>query len=218
MDCSGQLQTFDGIEGRQTRRCIGLLGGTFNPVHNGHLYMARKALDEFGLEKVVFIPSGNPPHKANETVAHAEHRYAMLELALEGAPGFFISRVELDRPGPTYTADTLETLHRASPDSRFYFIIGADTLCDLHTWRNFERVAQLAAFICFMRPGVREETVRAYMRALADTYGLKTLLSAYAGLDVSSRQVREALSQRRPVDGLVGEKVARYIRDNGVYG
>ncbi|MEM5776001.1 MAG: nicotinate-nucleotide adenylyltransferase, partial [Anaerolineaceae bacterium] len=145
---------------------IGLLGGTFNPVHNGHIRMACIALDEFMLGEVVFIPAGNPPHKRSEAIAPAEHRVNMLRLAIQDESRFSINTLEIDREGLTYTVDTLETLRHLHPGNEYNYIIGADTLYELPGWRNFERVIALTCFICVLRPGVADIGAYEFAQAL----------------------------------------------------
>lgn len=204
-------------EGKNTRRRIGIMGGTFNPVHNGHIYMAQKAYEEFALDNVLFIPAGKPPHKGGEGMADKEHRFTMLELAIQDYPYFGTSRVELNRPGNTYTVDTLHLLHRSIENACFYFIIGADTLFELNTWKNFNEVITLTEFICFLRPGARNEAVIQYIQAIFDTYKKEILVSSHEGINVSSRVIRERLTQCKSINGLVDEKVEKYIYENGVY-
>ena len=184
-------------EGKNTRRRIGIMGGTFNPVHNGHVYMAQKAYEEFGLDNVLFIPTGNPPHKGGEGMADKEHRFAMLELALQGYPYFGVSRVELNRPGNTYTIDTLHLLHRSVQDAILYFIIGADTLLELNTWKSFSEVITLTEFICFLRPGSKNEAVAQYIQAIYDNYKKEILVSSHEGLNVSSRGYSGKINARQ---------------------
>jgi len=217
MEYTEHLGSYSQKSGKNTRYRIGIMGGTFNPVHNGHIYMAQKAYEEFGLDSVLFIPVGNPPHKSDEEVAGKEHRFAMLELALQDYPELGISRVELDRAGCTYTIDTLNLLHRSIEDAVFYFIIGADTLLELNTWKNFNDVIKLTEFICFLRPGSDSQTVMQYISAIYDTYKKEILVAKSEGINVSSRMIREKLSQGKPVSGLLNEKVEKYIRENGVY-
>ncbi len=134
-------------------RQIGLLGGTFNPVHNGHLHIASQAMGIFHLDAVWFLPAAIPPHKPTTNLASNADRLAMLEIAISGKPWFAALPVEFDRDGPSYTFDTLQILHRLHPDKTFTFIIGADTLVELHTWHRPLEVLQLARFVTLARPG-----------------------------------------------------------------
>lgn len=218
MEFSEHVDLFGGESAKNTRRKIGIMGGTFNPVHNGHVYMAQRAREEFALDTVMFLPSGQPPHKIDEEIADREHRFAMLELAVEAYPYFTVSRMEFNRPGKSYTVDTLRLLHESVEDACFYFIIGADTLFELHTWRNFSEVIALTEFICFYRPGTEHSLVMEYVSAIREKYGKEILVSAYEGLDISSRIVRERIASRKSLAGLVDVKVENYILANRVYG
>ncbi len=196
---------------------IGLLGGTFNPVHNGHIEMANIALYEFLLGEVIFLPVGKPPHKSDDFVASAEHRLKMLKLATANENRFSVSCVEVDREGTTYTIDTLEMLSRKDKNASFYFIIGSDTLFELKTWRSLERVMLLTDFICVMRPGQDEFSVRSYARILNAQYGNKIYLANERGSNVSSSQIRALAAKNKLCKGLVPESVANYITQHRIY-
>ena len=129
---------------------IGIMGGTFDPVHNGHIQMGVDAHDEFGLSKVLFIPTGRPPHKPRSEVSDSEHRMAMLELAAN-QPYMQPSRIEIDRKGTTYAVDTLTLLKKIFKEHEFYYIIGSDTLFQLHSWKNISQVLAMTHFIVFLR-------------------------------------------------------------------
>jgi nicotinate-nucleotide adenylyltransferase len=196
---------------------VGLLGGTFNPVHNGHISMAYIALYEFLLGEVVFIPLGQPPHKQDEYIAAAEHRLNMLRLATEGESRFSVDTLELNRSGFTYTVDTLEALRRAHPNTEYYYIIGADTLYELMTWKNFERVITLTYFICVLRPGLDDARVRAYAQIMNQKYGDRIHVAQDKGPDISSSLIRRLAADNRLASGLLPDSVAEYIRKNRVY-
>jgi len=203
------------IASRQNR--VGLLGGTFNPVHSGHIIMANIALYEFSLGEIVFIPLGLPPHKRSEFIAPAEQRLDMIRLAIAGENRFSLSTIETGRSGYTYNVDTLEMLTRARKETDFYYIIGADTLFELTTWKNFERVFFLTEFICILRPGLDELKIRQYADKLNGQFGNKIHLAEEHGPNVSSTYIRMMAEQNRPLTGLVPDPVALYIRENGVY-
>ena len=207
-----------GIECLHTKRNkIGLLGGTFNPVHNGHISMAYITLYEFLLGKIVFLPSGNPPHKKDEYIAPASHRLDMLRLATENEPRFSVSSAEIDRGGITYTVDTLEVLMRTNTEAEYYYIIGADTLFELKTWRHFERVMRLTRFICVLRPGQDDMAVRGYVEQLNDKYGHRIYVAQERGPDISSSLIRQLVAAKKPCASLVPETVGCYLRQNRVY-
>ncbi len=196
---------------------VGLLGGTFNPVHNGHISMAYIALYEFLLGEVVFIPLGLPPHKRDEYIASAEHRLNMLKLATQDESRFSIDTIELDRTGYTYTVDTLEALRRAHPQTEYYYIIGADTLYELTGWKNFERVSTLTSFICVLRPGVDDAGAREYAQMLNERYGYRIHVARDKGPDISSSLVRQLVTDNRLASGLLPDSVAEYIRQYRIY-
>jgi nicotinate-nucleotide adenylyltransferase len=203
------------IQPRQNRG--GLLGGTFNPVHNGHIRMAYIAMDEFLLGEVVFIPLGVPPHKRNQHIASAEHRLAMLHLAIGSEKRFSVDTIEITRTGFTYTVDTLEALCKVHPDTDYYYIIGADTLYELHAWRNFERVIMMTRFICVLRPGVEDGAARDYAKELNVRYGERVFVAREKGPDISSSLIRDMAAGNRIASGLMPENVAQYIRLNRIY-
>lgn len=215
MEYLTDLNPFKSCHGRSLGR-IGLFGGTFNPVHCGHIYMAKCILNEFMLDKVIFIPTGDPPHKAEIELAGKEHRFAMLELAVEGEPRFEVSRIEIDREGKTYTVDTLQAL-RGQTGAHFFFIIGADTLYELPTWRNYQEVFKLTDFICISRPGYDEKKTAEYLWFYQHNFDEKICVSSAEGLNVSSKGIRELVKKGCSIEGLTPNKVEIYITENGLY-
>jgi len=194
---------------------IGLMGGSFNPIHCGHINMARAALDVGAVERVLFLPSGNPPHK-KAGLEDKLHRLAMARLAVEGEDVMDVCTEEIERSGVIYTVDTLTILRQKMPDCRFHYLIGADTLRVLHTWRRAEDVIHLCAFLVVMRPGEDEEK----MHRIADGWREKGAEIAFLPahlMDISSTQIRSRLAQGLSLDGLVPGKVEAYIRENGLY-
>ena len=195
---------------------IGLMGGSFNPIHCGHLNMGRAALESGVVERVLFLPSGNPPHK-RAGLEDKLHRLAMARLAVMGEADMDVCAEEIEREGVIYTVDTLTILHEKMPDCRFHYLIGADTLRVLHTWRRPEDVIRLCAFLVVMRPGEDE----AKMHEIADTWREKGADIAFLPcelMDISSTQIRARLESGQSLDGLVPEQVEAYIQKNGLYG
>lgn len=196
-------------------RSIGLMGGSFNPIHCGHINMARAALDAGVVERVLFLPSGNPPHK-RAGLEDKLHRLAMAHLAVEGETDMAVCTEEIDREGVIYTVDTLTILREKMPDCRFFYLIGADTLRVLHTWRRAEDVIHLCAFLVVMRPGEDEGE----MHRIADGWREKgaeiRFLPAHL-MDISSTEIRARLEAGKTLDGLTPPKVEAYIRKNGLY-
>ncbi len=194
---------------------IGILGGTFNPVHLGHLEMARSARRLFELDRVIFVPVSRPPHKEPVELAPARHRLEMLRLALEGEEGFEVSDIEIRRGGESYTVETVEELLSASPGFREVFvIIGADNLQGISTWKRIADLVKMARFIVFERPGRKpgplSETDRFWAGRIA---GRPVPLS----VPVSSTAVRAAAAAGRGLSGMVAAGVEEYIRRNGLY-
>ena len=196
-------------------RKIGLLGGSFDPVHNGHLALARAALAGGEVEHVLFLPTGNPPHKPG-MLEGKMHRLRMVELAVQGEERMSVCREEIDRDGVIYTVDTLGSLRKKMPGCRFVYLVGADTLRALATWRRIEEVIHLCDFLVMMREG---ET-RGDVHALAEKWqarGAHIGFLAAGKMDVSSTQIRCRVALGLPLEGLVPPAVARYIAGQGLY-
>lgn len=209
----------DGNMEQNTKKRVGLLGGTFNPVHLGHLALAREAQQAFALDEVWLIPCGQPPHKADVDLASAEDRLAMLSLAVAGAPDLSVSRVEIDRDGTTYTIDTLRRLHETEPDTEWFFIIGADTLPELRTWREIEHLLLLCTFITMRRPGMPEQEALRQSIRLPAPWPDRLIAGLFEGrlLDIASRDIRLRVKEGKSIDGLVPEAVKSYIYARTVY-
>jgi nicotinate-nucleotide adenylyltransferase len=195
---------------------VGILGGTFDPVHNGHLALARAAQAGLGLELVLFIPAGEPWRKTRE-ITPAEHRLEMLRLAIAGEPAFGISDVELRRSGPTYTADTLEALAGERLDDSFWFIVGADALIDLPQWMNPERIVNHAVIAVADRDGTSVETAIGAATAAVPALAGRIERFAMPVVDVSSTEVRARVAAGEDIAENVPAAVATYIRDHSLY-
>lgn len=196
---------------------VGLLGGTFNPIHNGHITIASIALREFLLGEVIFLPLGIAPHKTSSCIAPTEQRLDMINLAIEDYPSFFVSTIEVNRKGITYSVDTLESLNKSSINTQFYYIIGADTLFELHTWKNITRVLSLTNFICVLRPGIDDKKVAEYAALLNEKYDNKIYIADDKGPSISSSEIRSLAENSALSSSLVPDKVARYIEQNRIY-
>jgi nicotinate-nucleotide adenylyltransferase len=191
---------------------VGVLGGTFDPVHRGHLALAGAARDELGLGEVLFVPAGQPWRKAGRIVAPAGDRLAMLRLALEGEAVFRVETLEVDRHGPSYTADTLEALRAARPEDELFFIVGEDALADLPNWVRPERILELATLAVARRAGVRPMAGEGLPGLRERAVWLKMPL-----VRVSATEIRERVRRGEPIDGMVPPAVAAYIREQGLY-
>lgn len=195
---------------------IGLMGGSFNPIHRTHVAVARKAMEEAALDKVLFLPTGNPPHK-RDGLAPASRRLQMVMLALAQETGFFPSDIEMNRKGTIYTVDTLILLRKQMPQAEFYYIIGEDTLYDLVNWREPDKVFQMCRFLVCPRPGIEETATPHVMREELKRRGADyTFLGAAVG-DMSSTALRAHLALGEEPEGL-NPAVMEYIRVMGLYG
>lgn len=199
---------------------IGVMGGTFDPIHDGHLAIAIAARDALGLARVVFVPAGTPPHRPAASVAPAADRLAMVEAAIEGIAGFEASRIELDRPGPSFTADTLEAMagaeRAAGREPDLVFILSAETLEQLPTWREPERVLAAARLAVVPRPGhpaPSREELEARFPGLAD----RILRLDGPAMDVSGTTIRARVAAGRDIVDLVPAPVAAYVAAHGLY-
>ena len=192
------------------------MGGTFDPIHNGHLVAASEVADLFGLDEVVFVPTGRPWQKVGRTVTAAEDRYLMTVIATASNPRFSVSRVDIDRAGPTYTNDTLEDLRALNPDSDLYFITGADALASILSWQNWEELFRLAKFIGVSRPGYElngQHIVAAIDQLPADALSLVEV----PALAISSSECRARAANSRPIWYLVPDGVVQYVNKRGLY-
>jgi len=197
---------------------IGLMGGTFDPIHLAHLVTAEAALEQYRLERVIFVPTGFPPHKKDQRVTQAEHRHSLVVLATASHPRFEVSRVEIDRPGPSYTADTLEEMRRRLPQgTELYFITGADAIIDVGTWREPERLFALCRFIAAPRPGWSQETAQTGLRRLEERFGCEILEIQSRAMDISSSEIRRRVAAGQSIRYLVPEVVEAYIQKHGLY-
>lgn len=194
---------------------IGILGGTLDPVHNGHIEIATAAMAALGLERVALMPSGDPPHKNRATSKW--DRLRMAELAAEAHPGLYASDREIRREGTTYTVDTLSALVVEQPDVEWTYILGADALNKLDTWKEFPRIARLCSFAAVSRPGCDEDLARLRARAISSCYHTRVDLLPVSGPPLSSTAVRKRVAEGLPVDGCVPVAVADYIRQKGLY-
>ena len=195
---------------------IGLMGGSFNPIHCGHIALARAALESGRVERVLFLPTGNPPHK-KEGLADKFDRLRMVELAVEHEAGMAVCREEIDRDGVIYTVDTLAALKRKMPDCTLTYLIGADTLRALGTWRRVETVIERCKFLVMMREGeTREEVIR--LAGLWTQRGAQIDFLDARKMDISSTQIREQIQKGLPFERLVPQAVADYIHEHGLYG
>lgn len=199
-------------------RRLGVYGGTFDPIHIGHLVAAAEVQYVLGLDRVLFLPAGEPPHKVNNGMTAAHHRKRMVELAIGDNPLFALSTIDLDRPGPHYTADALAILRQSEPDAALWFVMGEDTLLDVPNWAHPERIVEYARLAVVTRPGWK-----------VDVADLAMLDAAIPGivrccdfvpipmLDIASRQLRERLRTGAPYRYQLRAYVREYIEEHGLY-
>lgn len=224
---------------RASNMRIGLFGGTFNPIHRGHLWAALEVQKRFNLDRIFLIPAALPPHKTSGQVAKADHRLGMINLAVADCSGLTVSDVELNRLGPSYTIDTIryfkDTLDR---DARIFLIMGLDAFLEIHTWKSHQELLEQIAFIVIARPGKDYAEVRQGWEALA-VYFKSTLSADYQfdaadgcyksdrkqpvyicdiqALDISSTKIREKVKKKQSIKNLVSPGVADYIQSKGLY-
>jgi nicotinate-nucleotide adenylyltransferase len=200
---------------RKTAR-VGIMGGTFDPVHYGHLVTAEEALVQFNLDRVVFMPTGNPVSKQHQRVTSALDRYLMTVIATAGNADFAVSRVELDRPGPTYTVDTMRQLRDVyGTEAELSFITGADAVWDILHWKDAGELARLCRFIAATRPGY--DLSRFSEEVLGAVDAPRVDFMEVPALAISSTDIRSRIADRRPFRYLLPEPVAAYVAKNGLY-
>ena len=196
---------------------LGIMGGTFDPIHNGHLVAAEQAAGDLGLDVVVFVPAGSPAFKQDRNVTAPGDRYDMTLLATADNPRFLVSRIEVDRAGITYTVDTLELLRRHYPDNvELYFITGADAIIDILTWRDAARIARLARLVGATRPGYDLEAARSRITASGIDFQVHYL--EVPALAISSSDLRSRVAQGQSLRYLTPDPVVGLIEKRGLYG
>ncbi|MGH3097179.1 MAG: nicotinate-nucleotide adenylyltransferase [Streptosporangiales bacterium] len=188
---------------------VGIMGGTFDPIHHGHLVAASEVAHQYDLDDVVFVPTGQPWQKADAQVSAAEDRYLMTVIATASNPRFSVSRVDIDRDGPTYTIDTLRDMRKEMPEAELFFITGADALTQILSWRSVDEMFELAHFVGCTRPGHR-------LDASHLPEGSVTLVEVPA-LAISSSEVRERAMAGEPVWYLVPDGIVQYINKRHLY-
>ncbi|MFD1317860.1 nicotinate-nucleotide adenylyltransferase [Loigolactobacillus zhaoyuanensis] len=193
------------ILGNEHKKQVGIMGGTFNPPHLGHLVIAESVGSQLGLEQVLFMPDAQPPHQTTKTTIAAKHRLAMVERAIDGNPRFALERAEIDRGGISYTYDTMVTLKQQHPDTDYYFIIGADMVADLPTWHRIDDLLKLVQFVGVKRPEF----------PVTSRYPILWVDAPL--LDISSSLIRQRVSQGCSVRYLVPDAVLDYIEEEGLY-
>lgn len=197
---------------------LGIMGGTFNPIHNGHLYLAKEARKQYNLNQVLFIPSGTPYMKDQREVLPSEFRVMMTKLAIQDEPYFSLSTIEIEKEGNTYTYETLEALKGMYPETELYFILGADSLFAMEDWRQPERIFASCKILAAIRDDISLSEIEEQSRYLVQKFGADILALKTNMVDISSSMIRKHLSEGTSVKGLIPDTVYDYILNHNLYG
>lgn len=196
---------------------IGIMGGTFDPIHTGHLVVANEVLNFYGLEEIIFIPAGDPPHKKG-TMAGSFDRYIMTEMAVLSNHKFKVSDIEIKKEGKSYTLNTLTELTEKYPDAEFYFITGTDAVIELPTWREPQEVLKLCRFVAVSRPGISMDEAAVKISEINKMYNSSIELFQAPMLKISSTDIRQRFKTGKSAKYLLPESVEQYIIKNNLYG
>lgn len=196
---------------------IGIMGGTFNPIHHGHLILAESTYEQLNLDKILFMPLKNPPHKAISGEVNEKQRVDMISLAIKDNPHFEISTMELDREGITYTAETLTILTRENPDTEYYFIVGADSLFYMQNWMEPQTVFRLCTVVAASRNQVEKDQIYNQMEYLKNIFSANIMLIHMPVIEISSAMIRERVASAKTIRYYVPETVKEYIASNRLY-
>lgn len=196
---------------------IGIMGGTFNPIHFGHLFLAENAYEQIGLDQILFMPSKNPPHKAKPELVSDQQRAEMIKLAIQDNSHFQLSSLELNREGMTYTADTLTILSKEHPDSDYYFIVGADSLFMMQSWMKPEIIFNLCTVVVASRDHVEKEEMQVHADLLKKMYGVSILLIEMPTMQISSAVIRDRVATNKTIRYYLPDAVNEYITNNQLY-
>lgn len=196
---------------------VGIMGGTFNPIHNAHLILAETAYHQYDLDKVLFMPTKNPPHKDREDLASEWHRKNMIQEAINDNPNFELSTLEMDRDGITYTAETLRILHQMDSDTEYYFILGGDSLMNIDKWKEPSVIFSLATIVVAARDGYQEEEIESQCARLKDEYHATIFRLDVPILEISSKFIRKRCENRESIRYYVPETVFSYICKHKLY-
>ena len=195
---------------------LGIIGGTFDPIHLAHLYIAEQAKKTLKLDKIIFMPAGSQPLKIDKTVTEASLRLSMVKDAIEGKIGFEVSDYEIKKEGISYTFETLEQFSKM--DREIYFIAGGDSLMSLSKWKGVDKIFQLCKFVVFTRPGYSYESLLKHKDYFEEKYKGEIIILNFTELDISSTDIREAISLGEDINKLLPEKVIEVIKEKNLYG
>lgn len=204
------------MKARDIKR-LAIMGGTFDPIHYGHLVAAEGARYEFNLDRVIFVPAARPPHKTDKEMTDPVHRLAMVERAVDSNDRFESSALEIEREGLSYTINTVQTVRKIHPTASIYFVTGADAVLEILTWKNVEELLNICKFIAATRPGYDLENLEHTLSSLPREYLNNIYTMEVPALAISSTDIRARVAEGRPIKYLLPELVERYIFDNSLY-
>lgn len=197
---------------------IAIMGGTFDPIHFGHLIAAETVREKYSLDKVIFLPSGNPPHKDRKRVTSKEDRYSMVQMATASNQYFDVSRMEIDREGYTYTIDTIrEFVSVSSERTNIYFITGADAVYDILTWKDADKLLSVCRFIAVTRPGYNKKELEEEINTIKSNHKCNINILEIPDIAISSTDIRQRVSKGNSIKYLVPESIESYIQKNAIY-
>ena len=198
---------------------IGIMGGTFNPIHKGHIAIVEAAKKIYKLDKIIFVPSGNPPHKTQEYIAPKEDRFNMVRLAIAGKKNYLISRLEIDRSGYSYAIDTFNELKKEyGSDSELFYIMGMDSINEILTWKKPLELFKICKFIVATRPGAKIRTMKRILKFPPIKMHAEQVHLIEVKMDISSTEIRGSISKSKFPAGAMARKVIEYIKENKLYG
>ena len=194
---------------------IGILGGTFNPIHLAHLYIAYEAKEQLNLDKIIFMPAGSPPHKKDKEITEASLRYIMVSKAIEGYNGFEISSYEIEKQGDSYTYETLK--HFKDNNNELFFITGADCLIDIEKWKCPDEIFRLAKLVVFTRAGYDKDILLLQKNKIQEKYNTEIKFLDIIDLEISSSMIRKRLKEGKRVDFFLSKEVLKFIEEKNIY-
>ena len=198
---------------------IGIMGGTFNPIHKGHIAIAEAAKKSYKLDRIIFVPSGNPPHKTQEYLAPKEHRFRMVKLAIAGKKNYRISRIEIDRSGYSYAIDTFKKLKKGyGSDAQLFYIMGMDSINEILSWKKPLELFKICQFIVATRPGAKIRTMKRILKFPPIKMHAEQVHLIEVKMDISSTQIRGSIKNGKFPAGAMNKNIIGYIKENKLYG
>lgn len=194
-----------------------IFGGTFDPIHNGHINLAHETLNKLRLDKVIFMPSGNPPHKISNTITDANIRYEMIDMVIKKEKSFGISSYEIDNPDLSFTYKTMEYYSKLEPDTEWFFLTGADCLIEIDSWKYVDRILKSCKLVVFNRPGYSLKKIIEQKEKIEDFYNSEVILLTCNLLDISSTTIRNFVKEGKNVSYMIPKCVENLISEKGLY-